>query len=248
MEEILSQIGQLSPVFVMGLGLTIGLQHAFEPDHVAAVGTQISKRRFAHSTKQAIKIGTLKSSALGALWGAGHTTTLILMGLLVYGLAVKIQQNVFSSFEFVVGLMLVFLAITTILNKKIKLTHRHPHHHQDGTIHFDEHNHNDYDHRHGHKLYLIGCIHGMAGSGSLVVLTAATLSNATTVIGFILLFGIGSIFGMALISGLMGLPFALSSKTPSISKIFRYAAGALSLVIGANILYQIGFVENLFGF
>jgi hypothetical protein len=247
MEEILTQIGQLSPVFVMGFGLTIGLQHAFEPDHVAAIGTQISKGRFAHSAKQAIKTGTLKSSALGALWGAGHTTTLVLMGLLVYGLAVKIQQNIFSSLEFVVGLMLVFLAVTTILNKKIKLTHRHPHHHQDGTIHFDEHDHSDYDHAHGHKSYLIGCIHGLAGSGSLVVLTAATLSNATMVLGFILLFGIGSILGMTLISGLMGLPFALSSKTPSIGRIFRYTAGALSLVIGANILYQVGFEENLFG-
>lgn len=247
MEEILTQIGQLSPVFVMGLGLTIGLQHAFEPDHVAAVSTQISKGRFAHS-KQAIKTGALKSSALGALWGAGHTTTLVLMGFLAYGLAVKIQQNVFSSFEFMVGLMLVFLAVTTILNKKIKLTHKHPHQHQDGTIHFDEHNHNDYDHRHGHRSYLIGCIHGLAGSGSLVVLTAATLSNTTMMIGFILLFGIGSILGMALISGLMGLPFALSSKTTSISRIFRYTAGTLSLAIGANILYQVGFVENLFGF
>lgn len=247
MENILTQISQLSPVFVMGLGLTIGLQHAFEPDHVAAVSTQISKGRFAHSTKQTIKTGTIRSSALGALWGAGHTTTLVLMGLLVYGLAVKIQQNVFSSLEFVVGLMLVFLAVTTILNKKIKLTHRHPHHHQDGTIHFDKHNHNDHDHRHGHRSYLIGCIHGLAGSGSLVALTAATLSNATMVIGFILLLGIGSILGMALISGLMGLPFALSSKTSSMSRIFRYAAGALSLVVGANILYQIGFVENLFG-
>ncbi|MEM2785250.1 MAG: high frequency lysogenization protein HflD [Candidatus Nitrosotenuis sp.] len=247
MEEILTQIGQLSPVFVMGLGLTIGLQHAFEPDHVAAVSTQISKGRFTHSTKQAIKTGTLKSSALGALWGAGHTTTLVLMGLLVYGLAVKIQQNIFSSFEFVVGLMLVFLAVITILNKRIKFTHRHPHQHQDGTIHFDEHNHNDYDHKHGHKSYLIGCIHGLAGSGSLVILTAATLSNATTVIGFILLFGIGSILGMALISGLMWLPFALSSKTSLIGRIFRYTAGALSLIIGANILYQVGFIENLFG-
>lgn len=120
MEEILSQIGEMSPVLIMGLGLAIGLEHAFEPDHVAAVSTQVSKGRFMQkSTKQIIKSGTMRSSILGAFWGAGHTTTLVLMGLLVYALAVKIEQNIFSSLELIVGMMLIFLAITTISNKKI---------------------------------------------------------------------------------------------------------------------------------
>ena len=249
MEDILTQIGELSPVLIMGLGLVIGLEHAFEPDHVAAVSTQVSRGRFAQkSTKQVIKSGTIRSSILGAFWGAGHTTTLVLMGLLVYALAVKIQENVFSSLEFVVGIMLVFLAITTILNKKlIRLKHRHPHQHEDGTIHFHHHDHNDDSHKHGHKSYWIGCVHGLAGSGSLVVLTAATLNNVGMVLGFILIFGIGSIIGMALISGLLGLPFALSTKISKVNRVFRYVAGAFSLVIGANIIYQIGFVGNLFG-
>lgn len=233
----------------MGLGLAIGLQHAFEPDHVAAVSTQISRGRLAQkSAKQAIKSGAIKSSIMGALWGAGHTTTLVLVGLLVSALAMRIEQQVFSGLEFVVGLMLVFLAITTTLNKKIlKLRHKHPHQHEDGTIHYDAHEHADTDHKHGHKSYLIGCIHGLAGSGSLVVLTASTLQNTGMVLGFILIFGIGSIIGMALVSGLMGFPLALATKTAKISRLMRYAAGAFSLVIGANILYNIGIVENLFG-
>jgi high-affinity nickel permease len=249
MEEILTQIGEMSPVLVMGLGLAIGLEHAFEPDHVAAVSTQVSKGRFAQkSVKQVIKTGALRSSALGAFWGAGHTTTLVLMGLLVYALAVRIEAQVFSSLELVVGMMLIFLAVTTILNKKItRSSHRHPHQHPDGTIHFDAHAHTDTDHKHGHKSYLIGCIHGLAGSGSLVVLTAATLNNIGMVLGFILIFGIGSIIGMALISGMLGLPFALSSRVSAINKVFRYVAGAFSLIIGANIIYQIGFVGKLFG-
>jgi high-affinity nickel permease len=249
MEEILTQVGDLSPVLVMGLGLAIGLEHAFEPDHVAAVSTQISQGKFTQkSAKQIIKSGTIKSSILGAFWGAGHTTTLVMMGLLVYAFAVKIEESVFSSLELIVGMMLVFLAVTTILNKKIiRLKHQHPHQHEDGTIHFDPHNHNDADHRHGHKSYLIGCIHGLAGSGSLVVLTAATMNNVGMVLGFILIFGIGSIIGMALISGVLGLPFALSAKTSAVNRVFRYVAGAFSLIIGANIVYQIGFVNNLFG-
>lgn len=249
MEEILTQIGEMSPVLILGLGLAIGLEHAFEPDHVAAVSTQVSKGRFAQkSTSQVIKSGTLRSSVLGAFWGAGHTTTLVLMGLLVYALAVKIEQNVFSSLELVVGMMLIFLAVTTISNKKIiQLRHRHPHQHKDGSIHYDVHDHADVDHRHSHKSYLIGCIHGLAGSGSLVVLTAATLNNVGMVLGFILIFGIGSIIGMALVSGAMGVPFALSNKTVKINKVARYCAGAFSLVIGANIVYQIAIADNLFG-
>lgn len=250
MEEILFQIGEMSPVLIMGLGLAIGLEHAFEPDHVAAVSTQVSKGRFMQkSTKQIIKSGTMHSSILGAFWGAGHTTTLVLMGLLVYALAVKIEQNIFSSLELIVGMMLIFLAITTISNKKIfKLRHRHPHQHNDGSIHYDEHNHADSEHKHTHKSYLIGCIHGLAGSGSLVVLTAATLNNVGMILGFILIFGIGSILGMALVSGLMGVPFALSNKVVRINKIARYTAGAFSLLIGANIIYQITIIDNLFGF
>lgn len=249
MEEILTQISELSPMLIIGLGLSIGLEHAFEPDHVAAVSTQISKGRFIQkSKKQIIKAGTIRSSILGAFWGVGHTTTLVLMGLLVYALAVRIEQQVFSSFEFVVGLMLIFLAITTVLNKKrIPFGHKHPHQHQDGTIHYDTHDHGDIDHKHGHKSYLIGCMHGLAGSGSLVVLTAATLDNIGMVLSFILIFGIGSIIGMALISGLLGLPFALSTKIPSINRIFRYVTGAFSLIIGANIIYQIAIIDRLFG-
>ncbi len=248
MEEILTQIGELSPVLIMGLGLAIGLEHAFEPDHVAAVGTQVSKGRFAQkTTKQIVKSGAIKSSILGAMWGAGHTTTLVLVGFLVYALAINIEQQVFSGLEFTVGIMLVILAITTMLNKKFRFKHRHPHQHKDGTIHYDAHDHSDTNHRHGHKSYLIGCIHGLAGSGSLVVITAATLNNAAMVLSFILIFGIGSIIGMALVSGILGLPFALSSKAEKVHRILRYAAGAFSLLIGINILYSVGIVDNLFG-
>jgi high-affinity nickel permease len=248
MEEILTQIGELSPVLIMGLGLAIGLEHAFEPDHVAAVGTQVSKGRLAQkSRKSLLRSGAIRSSVIGVFWGAGHTTTLVLMGILVYALAIKIEQQIFSGLEFAVGIMLVFLAATTILNKRFRLKHRHPHQHTDGTIHYDEHSHSDIDHKHGHKSYLIGCIHGLAGSGSLVVLTAATLNNVMMVLSFILIFGIGSIMGMMLVSGILGLPFALSAKSITINKILRYAAGAFSLVIGINILYSVGIVDNLFG-
>ena len=233
----------------MGLGLAIGLEHAFEADHVVAVSTQVSKIKSAkESVKLAIKTGITKSSILGAVWGAGHTTTLVLMGLLVYSLAITIPDEVFSGFEFLVGMMLVFLGVTTILNKKFKFRHKHPHQHQDGTLHFEAHGHSDVEHSHTHKSYVIGLIHGLAGSGSLVVLTASTFSNVEMVLSFILIFGIGSIIGMTLVSGVLGLPFALSAKASTLNKTFRYVAGGFSFIIGVNIVYEIGVLNNLFGF
>lgn len=248
MEEILSQIGQLSPYLILGLGLSVGLQHAFEPDHISAIGTQIFKNKLSHKSKsKAIKYGTLRSSILGASWGAGHTTTLVMMGLLMYVLAIKIEQNVFSSFEIIVGIMLIFLAITTLINKKIVFYHKHPHQHTDGTIHYDSHEHIDSDHIHGHKSYLIGCVHGLAGSGSLVVFAISTMQNTGMLFGFILVFGIGSMIGMTLVSTIMGLPFALSNKT-IISKITRYVSGILSFIVGLNIIVQNSTSVNLLGF
>ena len=143
--------------------------------------------------------------------------------------------------------MLVFLAITTFSNKKLfKLRHAHPHAHSNGTLHTHPHDH-DGEHKHTHKSYLIGCIHGLAGSGSLVVLMASTLGDIETVMSFILIFGFGSIMGMTIISSLIGLPFALTNKFGAASKTLRYIACSASLLIGANIVYDIGIAENLFG-
>jgi len=240
-DNILEQIGILSPILVMGLGLAIGIQHAFEPDHISAMSTQISKSKLMKkSTRQIIRKSITKSSLLGAVWGAGHTTTLVLIGFLVYVLALTLQNQIFLGMGFAVGLMLVFLGITTIFNKKIQFKHKHPHSHKDGTIHLDEHNHNNFDHKHTHKSYLIGLIQGLAGSGSLVVLTATTFENVETMLGFIIIFGIGSIIGMMLVGGLIGIPLAFGNRIASIQKIFRHTSGVLSLVIGFNIMYQMG--------
>ena len=247
-EDILVQIQTMTPALILTLGLAIGLQHAFEPDHVAAVSTQVAKRKSKSQTiKQLLKEGTFKSSLLGALWGAGHTTSLVIIGLLMFVLAINIPTNVFLGFEFIVGLMLVFLALTTFSNKKLfKLKHMHPHTHENGTIHTHPHDHVG-EHTHSHKSYIIGCIHGLAGSGSLVVLTAATLGNFESVLSFILIFGIGSVIGMVIVSSLIGLPLVFTNKISSANKILRYLAGTASMLIGVNIVYQIVIAENLFG-
>ncbi len=141
LEFFLSQIQSFTPALVLTLGLVIGLQHAFEPDHIAAVTTQITRQKNkSQSIKKLIQEGTLKSSIIGAVWGAGHTTTLMLVGLVVYLLSVNIPDVFFNGSEFIVGIMLVFLAFTTLSNKKLfKIKHMHSHTHKDGTIHTHTH-------------------------------------------------------------------------------------------------------------
>lgn len=249
LEFFLSQIQSFTPALVLTLGLAIGLQHAFEPDHIAAVTTQITRQKNkSQSLKDMIKENSLKSSFIGALWGAGHTTTLALVGLSVYVLSIKIPDVFFVSSEFIVGIMLVFLALMTLSNKKLfKVKHMHAHTHEDGTVHTHPHEHNS-DHKHGHKSYLIGCIHGLAGSGALLVLVAGTLGSIEDMLSFILIFGAGSIIGMALVSSLIGIPFALSNRVISLEKTLRYIVGSVSFLIGASIVYEMVFVEKLFSF
>jgi len=249
LEFFLTQIQSFTPALVLTLGLAVGLQHAFEPDHIAAVSTQVIRQKNkSQSLKELIKKGAFKSSIIGAIWGAGHTTTLVLVGLLVYLFSVNIPDVFFISSEFIVGVMLVFLAITTLSNKKLfKIKHRHPHAHKDGTIHTHPHDHNS-NHKHGHKSYLIGCIHGLAGSGILLVVIAGTLSSIQDILSFILIFGVGSVIGMTLVSSLIGIPFALSNKALSLEKTLRYVVGSVSFLIGISIIYEIVYVGKLFSF
>ena len=248
LEEIFGQIDNFTPAIIAGFGLALGIQHAFEADHIAAVCTQLTNSNTVQSKKQLFKASLTKSSLLGAIWGAGHTTTLILVGLLVYGFTLTINKEIFSGFEFLVGLMLILLAITRISNKNIlKIKHMHPHTHKDGSIHFDEHNHHDKNHSHNHKSYLIGMIHGLAGSGTLIVMTSGMIHSLPTVLTFIGIFGLGSIIGMSLIGGLVGIPFGLSNNTKA-KTIMKYLTGSLSFVLGISIVYQIVILENLFRF
>jgi len=245
----LSQIQSFTPALVLTLGLVIGLQHAFEPDHIAAVTTQITRQKNkSQSIKKLIQESTLKSSIIGVVWGAGHTTALMLVGLVVYLLSVNIPDVFFNGSEFIVGIMLVFLAFTTLSNKKLfKIKHMHSHIHKDGTIHTHPHDHNG-DHTHGHKSYLIGCIHGLAGSGALLVVIAGSLDNIQDILSFILIFGVGSVIGMTLVSSLIGIPFALSNKALSLEKTLRYVIGSVSFLIGISIIYEIVIVGKLFSF
>ncbi|MGI9565993.1 MAG: hypothetical protein ACR2LL_03130 [Nitrosopumilus sp.] len=134
----------------------VGIGHAFEPDHMVAVGTQLLKRKLKKTEKKnLIKSAFTKSSILGVFWGRSYNNTLSCRCNRIF-FAITIQDGIFSIFELTVAVTLIFLGITTIWRKKFTIQHIHPHQHSDGIVHFDAHQHNDTNHKHEHKSYLIG--------------------------------------------------------------------------------------------
>lgn len=230
-----------NPFLIILAGLAIGLIHAFEPDHLSAVSTQVSN--YNHSTNNSKKFSlmnlTINSSLIGTLWGIGHTSSIIVIGLLIAGLSLNISNNFFIGAEVIVGFMLIILAIFTVTNKSIfKRKHLHPHKHSNEVFHTHSHTHS-INHKHGHKSYLIGCIHGIAGSGSLVALIASSMNGFDMMIYFLILFGIGSIIGMTVASGILGLPYILLSKINLVTKYLKYVIACIAFIVGFNIVFSI---------
>jgi ABC-type nickel/cobalt efflux system permease component RcnA len=240
-----SNINVAAPTGILLLGLVTGLRHSIEADHVAAVISVIA------SSHKNIK----RASILGALWGLGHTISLFIAGLLVLLLAVNISETVSSRLEFGVGIMLLFLGITTITGWSIgkffkglrnqKSSHKHIHNHQSNVVHSHVHVH-DTEHRHGHKSLIIGMVHGMAGSGALLLIVLSTIHSIPLGLAYIAIFGAGSIGGMAGISTLIGIPFVKLANSAKVILLLRYAAATTTLAIGAGMMYDLVWIDQIF--
>lgn len=225
----------MSSIITLLLGFGLGIKHAFEADHVIAISTIVSEQK-----------NPFRSALVGAFWGIGHTTTLFVIGLLVLLFKISIPEHISLSLEFLVGLMLVFLGVYTLLRAR-NVVHEHEHAHGNIT-HSHPHVHQDKKglHQH-HKSFLVGSVHGLAGSGALMLLILSTVPTIIEGIYYILLFGLGSIIGMSLMSLLVGLPFIVSTRTfPNIEKHLRIIAGIISILFGMYYMYQVGAVNGLF--
>jgi hypothetical protein len=229
---------------LLGLGFVLGLKHALDADHLAAVSTMATEKR-----------SLLGSSLIGIWWGLGHTISLLIAGVLVMLLHVQIGPRTEMALEFCVGMMLIVLGVNA-LRKLVRggTVHVHAHEHE-GHWHVHPHIHEkttpDARHTHhglraGARPLLIGLVHGMAGSAALTLLVLATISS--TVVGFLYIgiFGVGSIGGMAIMSAVFALPSKLNAQRFStLNLLFRGVAGLASLVLGAFTVYQIAFVNHL---
>jgi high-affinity nickel permease len=227
--------GEPSLAFTLTLGFLLGVRHAMDADHLAAVSTFVSQDR-----------GLLRACLLGTFWGAGHTVSLLVAGTVVVAFRLVIPPQVERAFELVVALVLVLLGGSVLLRSFAALAlHRHEHVH-DGVAHTHVHSHADdhgHDHRHllrvGRRPFLIGLLHGMAGSAALTVLAVTTIPSALGVVGYILVFGLGSTGGMLLSSGVMAIPFVLSARRSALAHgLIQAAVGAGSLVLGLWLVWR----------
>jgi len=233
-----------SIVSALGLAFVFGLKHAMEADHLAAVSTIVSERK-----------SLLSASLVGGLWGVGHTISLLVAGLAVILLHVEIGHGMEMTLEFFVALMLIALGANAIR----KLRHGgqiHLHAHRHGNrIHLHPHVHDgspelDQSTHHGFRLntrpLLVGMMHGLAGSAALMLLVLSTIKSPIAGVGYIVIFGLGSIGGMMAMSVLVGLPLRVTARRfAGANLMLRGVAAFASLSVGLMMIYESGVVQGL---
>jgi high-affinity nickel permease len=223
------------------LGFVLGLRHALDADHVVAVSTLASQHR-----------SVVRSCLLGTFWGAGHTAALLAVSLLMIVFKVTISPALERSLETAVGVVLVLLGGHVLLRVL-----------GDGTLHAHEHAHGGRPHRHWHvhlgaaagteeshghthllrlggRPFLVGLLHGMAGSAALMLLALAAIPSPLGILLYVLVFGVGSTLGMLVVSGLIGLPMALTAGRSRAAHVgLQVAAGAASVALGLWLVWEV---------
>lgn len=253
---------------IIVLGFFLGMRHATDPDHVIAVTTIVSRQR---SVKHA--------AVIGAMWGIGHTLTILLVGsaIIVFGLV--IPPRIGLTMELSVGLMLILLGVLNLSGILQWITqtftpdasgpsHTHTHIHAHGDyIHTHPHSHAPEVHSHSENatpvgwldrifgslgLYqtlrplAVGIVHGLAGSAAVALLVLTTIRVPAWAIAYLLVFGVGTIAGMMLITAAIATPFAASQAFQSFNRGLSIASGVISVAFGLFIVYEMGFVNGLF--
>jgi ABC-type nickel/cobalt efflux system permease component RcnA len=245
------------------LGFFLGMRHATDADHVIAVGTIVARQR------------TLRGGVfIGIAWGLGHTLTILLVGGAIIVFSVVIPPAVGLTMEMTVALMLVALGLWNLAGivQSVRAQvggERHSHAHQHGDyVHHHRHGHSPNEHGHrddqtpqawldrhlgGLGLYqivrplVVGVVHGLAGSAAVALLVLTTIGEPRWALAYLLLFGLGTIVGMVLVTLLLAAPVTyVSMRLQHAERHIRLASGLLSLGFGLLLVYHIGVVRGLF--
>jgi len=209
----------LAALSIIALGFFLGMRHATDPDHVVAITTIVSRDK---SVRHA--------AWCGAIWGLGHTVTIVLVGGAIILFNVVIPARLGLVMELSVGLMLVVLGVMNVTNTtqapkhwlmKMQASASRP--------------------------LLVGIVHGLAGSAAVALLVLTTIRTPSWAIAYLLVFGLGTVLGMVLVTTLMAVPFAYTSRQFSITnRRLQLATGLISIGFGILLTYKIGYLDGLF--
>ena len=207
------------------LGLLLGMRHALEPDHLAAVSTLVTEEDDPRS-----------GLWLGAFWGLGHTLALLAVGAMLALLKTTLSERLTVTFELLVSAMLLLLGVRALVRARVEMGRGVPQRHEHGgLLHVHP---GEVAHVHvGRRAFairplVVGIIHGLAGSGALTALVLAGFDTGAERLAYIVVFGGGSVLGMALLSGLAGWPLARLLRSPRARGWTSAVAGTLSVVMG----------------
>jgi high-affinity nickel permease len=224
---------------ILGLGFLLGMQHALEADHIAAVSSIAARRT---EVRDIVKHGLT--------WGLGHTLTLFAFAGIAILLGRAIPEHLARPLETAVGIMLVGLGAHVLWRLWRDRVHFHAHRHGDGTQHIHLHSHvnetvphQNSAHLHPHgfrwRSLLVGLMHGMAGSAALLVLAVSQVANPAIGMLYVLLFGIGSMLGMGALSAVIAVPLAVSARWLTwANRGLQGAVGAITIGIGVMTIYS----------
>ena len=220
---------------ILGVGFLLGLRHALDADHLAAVSTVLAERP---------TLGA--SSAVGFWWGVGHTLTLMMVGTVVLAWGLRIPERFEALAESGVGILLVVLGGSLAIKLYRERWHLHSHHH-DGEKHLHLHSHQlQDDHQHRHWLaatvrpLCIGMAHGLAGSAAVMLMIASTTERVAEGLASIAVFGAGSIVGMMTIGFTLSLPMVCSLTVSRRAFVALQACASLiSLCVGVEMLMKL---------
>jgi high-affinity nickel permease len=267
--QSVDQVLMISGLAILVIGFFLGMRHATDPDHVIAVSTIVSRER-----------SLSRAAWIGAIWGLGHTVTIVLVGAAIILFNLAIPPRVGLTMEFAVALMLILLGalnltgVTKWLSEKFSPAHphvsgQHAHLHEHGShLHYHWHSHQPAAEHHADSLttprwlsrplsrlglfhslrpLLIGIVHGLAGSAAVALLVLTTIHNPSWALFYLLIFGVGTIAGMMLITAALALPLSYAgTRFAWLNQGLITGSGLLSLGFGLFLSYHIGFVDGLF--
>jgi len=228
---------------VLALGFFLGMRHATDADHVVAVSNIVTRER------------TLRAAApIGALWGLGHTLTILLVGGAIVLFGVVIPPRLGLGMELSVAIMLVLLGglnVRSVLSDARSIASAHGHaHHGHAVLHSHPHALTDAGglaRPRSLRPLFVGIVHGLAGSAAVALLVLGAIGDPLWALGYLLVFGIGTIAGMVLITTAIAVPITVAAqKFARFHRALGIATGLASVLFGVLLVYEIGFVDGLF--